>query len=71
MMDGVFEVDKKGGYLKMKLNEVSVSFGIIAVGFIVVVADTLTSGRPIITTVSLFVLVLCVLIMDVMSGRDV
>ena len=60
----------KGGNLNMKGNYLTILLGIIAIGFIAVVIDLLTSGRPIITVVYLLVLVLCTLIIEVKSIDD-
>lgn len=54
----------------MKGNYLTILLSIIAIGFIVVVIDLLTSGRPIITVVYLLVLVLCALIIEVKSIDD-
>ena len=49
----------------MKLNEVSVFFGSIALMYVLIAIHMLSVGRPVMALLCLFVLVLCVMIIKV------
>ncbi len=51
----------------MKLNEVSVFFGSIALAYVLIAVHMLSTGRPVMTLLCLFVLILCVMIIKVGS----
>ena len=51
----------------MKLNEVSVFFGSIALAYVLIAIHMLSIGRPVMALLCLFVLVLCVMIIKIGS----
>ena len=54
----------------MKLNEVSIFFSSIALAYIVIAIHMLSTGRPVMALLCLFVLVLCAMIIKIGSEDD-